>query len=154
MQQIRRGVFETNSSSSHSIVIDRSCALYETIYPDDEGKIVLTGGQFGWGYEEHNDAFTKANYMAVFISEGTSSAHEQLGRQEMFIRVICEHTGAKEVVFDFDTNDWKHPNHSYIDHQSNWQGGGAGHEALESEETLKNFIFNPNSTLIIDNDNH
>ena len=42
----------------------------------------------------------------------------------------------------------------YIDHQSIEGDGGAGEPAVESEGTLRNFIFNPKSSLETDNDNH
>jgi hypothetical protein len=41
MENIRRGVFETNSSSSHSITIDTAYSgMFDTIEPDEEGVLV------------------------------------------------------------------------------------------------------------------
>jgi len=142
-KQIREKVFETNSSSSHSITIEPSNdGLYDTIIPDDDGNIILTGGEFGWGIEEHNDALTKANYCGVdnLLNED---------KLDMLKEVIREQTGCNEVIIDI-SEDWKDSNHSYIDHQSH----GTSREALESKETLRQFIFNKNSILYIDNDNH
>lgn len=133
--KIRQNVFETNSSSSHSITMVPSLAsnLYDTILPDDDGKIVLEGGEFGWAWVTFNDPLTKANYCAVDVAENQV-------RLDKLFKVIKDHTGAKEVVF---------LNKGYIDHQS----VGTSSEAFESDETLKNFIFNRECTLQTGNDN-
>jgi hypothetical protein len=141
MKTIRRNNFETNSSSSHSISIAPG-NLDQTIFPDEEGKIVLKGGQFGWGPYEIEDALTKANYCVVaFINDE--------GYLEMLKEVIIEHTKCEEVeiVADLDYNSkyW-----SCIDHQSS----GTAQSVIYSKEDLKNLIFNSNSVIYIDHDNH
>jgi len=143
MKQIREKVFETNSSSSHSITIEPSNdGLYDIIIPDDDGNITLTGGEFGWGIEEFSDALTKANYCGV----DNLSNEDKL---DILKEVIREQTGCNEVIIDI-SEDWKDANHSYIDHESH----GTSDEAFESKETLRDFIFSKNSVLYIDNDNH
>lgn len=140
---IRNQAFESNSSSTHSLSISSASGVYDSWTPDEEGKIYLTGGEFGWGYESYFDPQSKANYCAV------DSWHNQ-EKLEMLIRVLKEHTGATEVVLDFSCDDYKDKNYSYIDHQS----AGTSDTAFESEKDLKDFIFNPRSELVIDNDNH
>jgi hypothetical protein len=137
---IRSGVFETNSSSSHSIsVADKTKEfVLDTIYPDQNGVITLTGGEFGWGWFKHNDALTKANYAAVSTLYSESLT-------DTLIEVIKEQTGAEEVVFGFG-EDYSHPNWSYIDHDS------VGTCPKDKDE-LRNFIFNKNSWLFGGNDN-
>jgi hypothetical protein len=129
---IRTGVFETNSSSTHSISIDESVELLDTLPVDDTGRITLTGGEFGWGPSEHTDALTKANYIATDYSYSEDYS--------ILTEVIKEQTGCTEVVYDMDK--W-----CYIDHQSS----GTGREL--SKDELRQFIFNPKSTLYISNDN-
>lgn len=158
MKNIRNGVFETNSSSTHSVSISSGCAVYDTLVPDDDGNIVLTGGQFGWEWETYTDPQTKANYAAVYCSETTESTFERAAKyMEMLIKVIKEHTGAKNVVFNL-TTDWEEARKlgvetSYIDHQSAIYEGGDCDFAFKDEETLKNFLFNPASKLETGNDN-
>lgn len=142
MKVIRNGVFETNSSSMHSIHIARAAKTYDTIAPNGDGDIVLTGGEFGWEEETYYDSLTKANYCAV-DTEGDAD------KRAMLEKVITEHTGAKRVVFDIKV-DWRELGYSYIDHRS----AGTSHDAFDSEEVLKEFIFNPKSHLRTDNDNH
>lgn len=142
MKVIREGCFETNSSSMHSIHIASGKKAYATITPDADGRIVLNGGEFGWEEETYYDPESKASYCAI------DRIHDELSLA-MLVRVIKEHTGAKEVVFNF-SDDYTHKNHSYIDHQSR----GTSDDAFESDQTLKDFLFYPESYLETDNDNH
>jgi hypothetical protein len=146
---IRQNVFETNSSSSHSCTISDNPTSYVTIVPDDEGKIYLEGGEFGWGYDEYSDALTKANYCAVAATYGIFK-----DKKDMLISLLQEQTGAKLIVFAFETESYSSANNSYIDHQSIEDTACAAGDIFETKETLKNFIFNRQSRLVIDNDNH
>lgn len=145
MKKIRKAVFETNSSSSHSLHIDSKTKLYETIYPDDDGVITLEGGQYGWEWEKTNNTRKKANYMATYALGSETQA-------DMLKELLLEHTGAKEVLITC-SGDSDSDNHSYIDHQSARCEGGDGGNAFNSKEDLKNFIFNTNSWLFMGNDN-
>ena len=139
MKNLRSSVFETNSSSTHSISIAPNVnGIYSTIEPKD-GVIVLTGGDFGWTPEDFYDSLTKANYCAIF-------SESDQNYRNMLIEVIKEHTGAKDVLFQFEE-------YSYIDHQSGYDEGGYCHDAFKDAGTLKEFIFNPASYLHTDNDN-
>ena len=148
MKTVRHSVFETNSSSSHSITIskDNVDGLYESIIPDDDGNITLFGGEYGWQWERFNDALTKANYCAV------DSLHN-LVHLEMLSEVICEHTGAKQVIISATTSNYNNgvylDGNSYIDHDSE----GVANEAFNSKSELKEFLFNPRSWLFLGNDN-
>lgn len=126
---IRRSCWETNSSSSHSLSIadnDKEF-VFETIYPNQNGVITLTGGEFGWEWFKHNDSITKANYAA-----------QSLGALDVLIDVIKEQTGATDVIIDVENG--------YIDHDSYGI-------VPRSKEELRNFIFNKNSWLFGGNDN-
>ena len=136
MKQIRRNVFETNSSSTHSISIVDTKGMYDTILPDEDGNIVLEGGEFGWEIKEYSDPLTKANYCAI-------DNEDNQDRLDMLIEVIKEHTNCKEVII-------KSLEDSYIDHQS----AGNSDEAFWNKESLRIFLFSPSSTLYTDNDNH
>lgn len=156
---IRNGVFETNSSSTHSICIaDPRNFIIDSLLVDEAGKLQIFGGEFGWGYEHHNDAATKASYCLVHAKSRQVPGQD---REEMLRKAIAEFTGAKEIEFVPVTRKgetkWSAPAEEdewgYIDHQSIEDSGGAGEPVWESIDTLKNFIFNRNSQLTIDNDN-
>lgn len=140
MKTVRNSVFETNSSSTHSITIG-SGQEWDSI-PVKNGKIKLHGGEFGWEWAKYNDALTKANYCAVACKlKSTNFSKRDLKE------VIKEFTGATKVKFKFSTS-WDRYNYSYIDHQS--------HDTLDeitTKEDLKDFIFNKSSYLYTGNDN-
>lgn len=54
MKKVRQQVFETNSSSSHSLTIASTGELLDTLGQD--GIITLNSQEFGWGIAEHDDA--------------------------------------------------------------------------------------------------
>lgn len=126
---IRKFCFETNSSSSHSIALageDKQFIL-DTLYPNQNGVITLTGGEYGWEWFKTNDVGEKANYAA-----------QSLGNNTTLIEVIKEQTGATEVIINTENG--------YIDHDSYGI-------VPRDKEGLKNFIFNKNSWLFGGNDN-
>lgn len=131
---IRHNVFETNSSSSHSVSIADQTKefILETIYPDDEGTIYVNGDEYGWGFFKHNDAITKLSYAA----QQFNGDHLKL---EMLTQLVKEQTGADNIVYRLDDG--------YIDHQST--------DILNdlTAEELRGFIFNRNSWLFGGNDN-
>lgn len=136
MKNIRSEVFETNSSSTHSIAIANDAdGILDTLVPDDMGTVILAGGEFGWSWDKFNDAYTKANYCAV-------DAKNNPAKIRMLIDAITQHTGAKKVSIIIDNN-------SYIDHQS----VGTSVDAFADLDVLINFIFNPKSWLFTGNDN-
>lgn len=178
----RHGVFETNSSSTHSLGI-RMCVPHKlndqqiqwSHIPVEAGVCRVWPGEFGWEVETYYDAPTKASYALTYLR---SFGDREVGKWEypppdhkpiwvakpdgtkahwenMLIRAVLCRTGAKEVRFvplgtrgyGLDPNA---PNWGYIDHQSS----DVCEEAFASQEALEAFIFNPESFLHTDNDNH
>lgn len=131
---VRKGVFETNSSSSHSISIadDTKQFVMDTIYPNQHGVVEVHGDEFGWEWFKHNDAATKASYAAQQFAHNEDSL-------DILAEVIKEQTGADEVKFS-GLDD------GYVDHDS--------YGIVPSDkDSLRNFIFNKNSWLFGGNDN-
>lgn len=143
---IRRGCFETNSSSAHSISLSQEDIVIDSLPIDWNGTIRLNGDEFGWEFERYNDAYTKANYMRVYTEYCGDKEQEFKNK---LIKVIKEQTGAKEVILG-ESNDKYYP-HGYIDHQSIEDNDY--HYLFDDESVLKNFIFNKNSWLFTGNDN-
>jgi len=138
MKNFRTSVFETNSSSTHSVSIYAATkGLYDTITPNEEGVIHLEGDDFGWEWQSYNDSLVKANYAAIFSRKSPVY-------RDMLIEVIKDHTGAKEIIFGES---------GYIDHQSDLSEGGDAEKAFDTPITLKNFLFHPESWLFTGNDN-
>ena len=154
MIQIRKGFFETNSSSTHSITLGDvdKMSICTLLRPNIDGVVMIDGGsEFGWEQDIYRDSMAKSSYVWIIIrdwSEPTdifspdSKSKEE--RLKMFENVIKNQTGCREIIYFDDSG--------YIDHQS-VEGDECGW-LFESEEVLRNFIFNKNSILETDNDNH
>ena len=133
--KIRRGVFETNSSSSHSFTISKTGKYKNTLIQRNVNAITLSTGEFGWDEETFTDCETKASYLATAVETYFPQYRTYL------VDVIKEVTGTEAVIIEGD---------GYIDHQSE----EVARDILNDKEKIKDFIFNPKSKLVIDNDNH
>ena len=75
MKQIRRGTFETNSSSMHSLVIEneRSIGKLEEskLKLNKKGEIRVHLGEYGWGPEFLKTQQEKLNYLVTLIAGST-----------------------------------------------------------------------------------
>jgi len=177
MKKVRQQVFETNSSSSHSLTVASTGKILDTLGQD--GIITLNSQEFGWGVEEYDDAQTKAEYVALLLlyveQTITRKSIESYKKQTLnwdgkplqdweygyvnlswwcdqnfkqcytnFYEVLTEQTGC-QINFQANLDD------GYIDHQS--IESIDDFEILLDKEMLRQFIFNPNSTLEISNDN-
>ncbi len=139
--KIRKSVFETNSSSSHSVVIDRNATDFEPVWTGGDEYVTIIPGEFGWCVEVLRSWDERASYAYTHaINYGTAC------QLELLRKVIEDFTG-KPVRFSSDSSYWEN---GYIDHQS----VGLANEAFESETVLKQFIFGDRSLVVIDNDNH
>jgi len=129
---VRRGVFETNSSSAHSLTFNSHDNLDQTLTPND-GVIVVRGeGEYGWEQDVYSTAYFKTDYLY----------QQWFGREdkiELLKQAIEEHTGAP-VIFKDPTG--------YIDHQSMGICDG-----IQTVEDVKQFLFNSQNRFITDNDN-
>lgn len=135
MKKIRRGVFETNSSSSHSISIAETTkdTKWAKLPLDTDGVCRVHEDEFGWSGGASSGAAKKTSYCFTYAVDDPKLLL-------MLGEVIQEEMG---VTVDFVRGD------GYIDHQSS----DVCQDAFESKDTLKRFIFNPDSYLDIDNDN-
>jgi hypothetical protein len=107
MRQIRNSVFETNSSSTHSIAIPKSC----------DNKISYISfhiGEFGWHFDEEDPA--DYLYTAIYeTSETMAEVEDKLAR----LKAILEYN---DIDYDFEevkcreSNGWLILDNGYIDH--------------------------------------
>ena len=158
MKRVRPGVFETNSSSTHSIkLIEGDTKVLSMISPNDEGVIEVMGDEFAWEYATYTDPRTKLSYLITFIFEDVpdnedieSFLRNNDKQREYFDKVkraVKEHTGSDLKVVKNTNSFFKY---GYVDHQSAY----IPHDILEGDiEGIKRFVFNPLVELIIDNDN-
>lgn len=146
MIKVRDG-FETNSSSSHSVVIsDVDNAFTDLSYLGQlefGGKTLHVEGEtrFGWEWEIWSMPGDKLNYILI------DNDNDELVRERL-VNLIKEKTGVEHVDFpDFDNA----PEYgAYVDHQSS----GTSQEVLRlDDDELWRFIMNPESAFRGGNDN-
>jgi len=138
-KSIRKSAFETNSSSTHSLVISNSVTVLETLPVDSNGNLDIYGMDFGWGPERYNDAASKLSY--CFLDSQGNNDMTDLLKESVIEYLNSVFIPCKNITF--------HENDGYIDHQS----CGTSHEVFHSKKDIINFIFNRDCELIIDNDN-
>ena len=149
--RIREGVFETNSSSSHDLTISRDGELNLTFSKETlrNGVFNASTGDYGWEWHRYYLPEGKINYLVtgLFARENIDEDQDMEELKEsnpnfaMLCDVVEKQTGVKLTVRAYED--------SHIDHESSyeWQG------AFENEETLRNFLFSPNSFVQTGNDN-
>jgi hypothetical protein len=130
MLKIRRSIFETNSSSSHSLSLGGN-AIKEV--SEEKISIVLGDGEYGWGFCKLKNWMDKADYLGI-------EAYYDEGKKEIL-------ESALKMAYPNITTAYSCE--GYIDHQSSGEIWGE----LNSVEDVYNVIFG-DSVIIIDNDNH
>ena len=131
-RQIRSGVFETNSSSVHSIAIPRNCSPvdYVSFRTDD----------FGWGFEEVD----AADYFYTAIYETSATEAEANEKIERLKNILNEHGIVYKLrtpdthTSTYDNKDYFYLDDGYIDH-----GGELKDfvdELFDNEDKLIRFI--------------
>ena len=147
--KIRRGVFETNSSSSHSVSIcnnDLDNLMDISLIPDENGVVTIVYLQV---YDNSRDdvilrnAVDKAMYVFSDILSNYYEGEDLLIRKELtksLISIIKKQTGATSVKFRY--NKWMY------DHLEADMSGDTD-PIYNSEESMRNFIFNKNSQVTI-----
>ena len=149
MIQIRRGVFETNSSSSHSIVIMKEPyttadgEAFPTWRLSKDGILHLSHYHlsFGWGKDILFDPYARLCYAIASYAFEDDKIDE--------IRELCRKRVKGFSDFRFD-HDGEGIDHGYVDHQSD---GLLKYTLGKLGISLEEFIFNNRYIVIIDNDN-
>lgn len=157
MKQIRRSLFETNSSSTHAITIANNS---EDDFKNNLPKVLeLELGEFGWEYDRYQTIFERASYLFTaivyngWVEEYMPKLVDTLKKWD----VEVEYPKLKRVQSEYDKNYYywviesKPDEYFYIDH------GGELKDFLEDifndETLLMNYLFSPESFIATGNDN-
>lgn len=157
MIQIRKNVFETNSSSTHSLVISAKNRNYNYSLPvDDDGVLTVKFGEFGWGPKLLKEPIEKLSYLITdrhkiyydWEHVPTWKEFEYLISQSKNIQEIIEVIKnccpeVKEVKFK--KCDQYNPL-GYVDHESTGT-------SWSSDLSIEEIIFSNKVIIMIDNDN-
>lgn len=147
-RQIRRGCFETNSSSTHAI-----CIAKEGYKKRDYIEFEI--GEFGWEFDTYHDMHSKASYLITAIfDQGKDYADEKL-RQ---LKDILDDNHIEYVIPEPDIDSWEYDDKiyyhydidGYIDHADDTR------EFLEAvlsdSNRLMRYLFG-DSMIVTGNDN-
>ena len=162
MLQIRRGVFETNSSSSHSIIIKKKDRpLDEQIDPgwhmhmDEDDENDPRNGIIGFRDDDLEFGRDPFHFLVTWYDRlcyAIATYHTKEGVATIF--EICQRRIKGFKGFDFPHDDWAHEEedyYGYVDHQSH----GLLEKVLDHYRiSLEDFIFNDRYVIVIDGDEY
>ena len=139
-RQIRSSVFETNSSSTHSIAISKA--------PVVAGKYISFGiGEFGW----ENDCVDTADYLytAILYAYSFTVAEEKIEHLKRTLDKYNVSYQFEEPVYE--TSRWgTYLKYGYVDHGS--ECTDFIEDVLDDEDMLMRYLFG-NSFVYTGNDN-
>jgi lysozyme family protein len=148
MKKIRKNIFETNSSSTHSVVIKEG--EFKN-FPKNINSLNITTDDYGWEKHTYTDFTDKASYALTYaINYGTKKDLKMLDK------ILKEQLNIKDIKYDGLTlkqalnyvgNDSE--KFGYIDHQSIEEAS----KIFKDENNLKSFLFSKDSYFKTDNDN-
>lgn len=134
MKQVRQGVFETNSSSTHSICIAKNCEL------EIPKQLHFSLGEFGWEIDTLGDVHSKASYLHTGLH-----CNERMEDIEKLKHLML----AKGVEATFQVAAERE--YFYVDHSDQLKDFL---DAVCNDETkMLNFLFSPLSFILTGNDN-
>ena len=148
----RESIFETNSSSMHSIVVSKENRGYDYNLPlSEDGVLYVKFGEFGWGPDILKTPIDKISYYLTDNSGLTYSdiswedgVKEIMEKQEVknLINILKSKVpGFKELRLKPSNECYRF---GYVDHESS---------GLTYGEDVEDLIFNKSKIIIIDNDN-
>lgn len=157
MIKIRKNVFETNSSSTHSLVISNKERSYDYNLPVENGVLTIRFGEFGWGPEILVDPIDKLSYLITDRINIYDIPEEIKNDDDAIQELIMESEPIQEIVdviksccpeveeVRFEIGDSWNP-FGYVDHQS---CGTSREDGLSIEE----IAFSNKVIIMISNDN-
>jgi hypothetical protein len=156
MIQIRQGVFETNSSSTHAISI---CEYHSDVKLPEVVKFE-TNQDFGWEFEDYTDVYSKANYLWLAICY----KYDKLEQEDELLNAkatLTQYLASIGVRAEFEEleyieSHWT-PESRYLDMKGYIDHPGALYEMvgalLEDPKLLYGYLFNDHSMVSTGNDN-
>lgn len=170
-RQVRRNVFETNSSSTHSISICNGSLDDNYMYVNEnDNKIHIEFGEFGWEIDSYTEQNNKLSYLVTMLveTEGRGlSTPEELFETEGYktineeISNYCKCDGI-HIDSKLESRSYRYKDNAeyYLDHD-----GYIDHQSTEDYESVKDFleqnntnvidfVFNTSVVVNTDNDNY
>lgn len=150
MIQIRTGVFETNSSSTHSICIssERSRSL------DYPSIVHFSCKHFGWEEARLDSPDEKASYLYASILDMFDKNDAEEAKNKIFEYLSEEGIECEfdEPVYDLFSGTYFISN-AGVDHVGEGEHADFVEAVLHSKKRLLRYLFSPNSYVLTGNDN-
>ena len=152
MIKVRKCIFETNSSSTHSNVI--SGGNVPSKLPEE---LEFNAGEFGWQWEIYNDVSSRADYLYTSIVSCDlvdalipilTETLESWGITPHFAELVkkeCTWKGEQTYYYEFKDT------FGYVDHGS--ENEHFVKELCNDETLLLNYLFGADSYIATGNDN-
>lgn len=167
MFTIRKNVFETNSSSMHSVSYspkkDNAQLDLAKLKEEYNGKtIVGTFGEYGWGYdllcsleEKLSYVLTSIRYFDDVIDEDSVNVLDAFKENKYFkwlAEIFHEYLGCE---LDVELKADEYYKMGYVDHQSTDTLNGYIHDNEDQfKMSMMQLLLDDSYTIIIDNDNN
>ena len=160
---IRYNVFESNSSSMHSVSIRGNGDLNEHYHSDGVIKIKLD--EYGWRGDPLYDFYDKLPYamLMVLYTEYPGFKYydndftidqeelEKLSGYKTLLEAIRKHGDCEKIIIKKQNGFYPY---GYIDHQSYEDYGSLADFLKNWNIDAERFLFDDNVVVYIDNDNH
>lgn len=146
--KIRKSAFETNSSSTHALVIKKETPLK---LPEE---VFFGLGEFGWEKKKYDDTSVKCKYLhtAIFYRfVGYEANRKEYYKYRNKITEILKNYNIKAIWEDVRKISNKNAYQYYIDHCDELED--FIDLVISVPEMLIDWLFNNESLLITDNDN-
>lgn len=132
-KKVRYSMFETNSSSSHSISLKRREFVFEPLFPDKNGTIVVKQDQYYCDEFKFNSSSEKLSYLFAHLYEENKNKIKLIN-DVIYNVTHCDYFDYKEALVE-----------NTVDHQS----VGIINDLFDNDygvsfTNIKNFIFNKN----------
>ena len=150
MIEIRAGIFETNSSSTHAI-----CISYESPkLPVSENtyELYFGHGDYGWENRILSDVLERASYLNEAINSFDDM--KKVVYREKLIEILRKYNircNFANNYFEVTSYGEECYDSGYIDH--GWETEEFVEAVLEDEDLLLRYLFSPNSMVVTGNDN-
>lgn len=147
-KKIRNYVFETNSSSVHTLSVSRQGIEPSKFVLDEEGYLHTDFGTFGKNYDIFDSQYDKLSYLITLCYYCAGFEIESIRESYQFKYIedaMKKHTGCLGIIID----GLKEPE---IDHQSQPYDGNIDIINIYDEDEIINFVFNKYISLKTDCD--
>lgn len=161
-KQIRKGMFETNSSSVHALIIPKRMYEESMTIPTE---LYVSHGEYGWEFRRYYDANERLSYLCQGIYSGTihngyneRSFEERMAATEQLIRAFVKPFEDMGIEISFTPNyfntdsdrNW-YDEEGYLDHADEFMS--TVYDDLKNDfEKVKRFVFGGRLVTANDND--